>query len=237
MASTSVSSTIGSPTRIASQTVLEELERIAQSNAFRRSDRLYRLLHYAASMSLANRQISERMAGGYLFGNGADFNPSLDPTVRVLFGRLRKRLENYYRTEGAGNPIRISIPERNYNPIFADASPAMDDPEAESGQPADEPARNTGGGGKPSLAVLPFLNLTNDPNQEVYCAGLTDELISALAGVPTVDVVARSSAFQFKDQLIDLRTVGNELGVDMILAKAASKSKATRHALRRSWPR
>ena len=113
MASTSVSSTIGSPTRIPSQTVLEELERIAQSNAFRRSDRLYRLLHYAASMSLSNSQITERMAGGYLFGNDTDFNPSLDPTVRVLFGRLRKRLENYYRTEGAGNPIRISIPERN----------------------------------------------------------------------------------------------------------------------------
>jgi TolB-like protein len=196
---------------------LEELERVSQSIAFRRSDRLYRLLFYAASLSLANSQITERMAGHYLFGDGADFNPSLDPTVRVLFGRLRKRLESYYRSEGAQNPIRISIPERNYNPVFEAAPNAAGKLAAEAAVAGEAAVRDAGNGCKQSLAVLPFLNLTNDPEQEVYCAGITDELISALAGVPTVDVVARSSAFQFQNQPVDVRTVGNELGVDLIL--------------------
>jgi TolB-like protein len=67
------------------------------------------------------------------------------------------------------------------------------------------------------VAVLPFVNLTSDPSQDVFCYGLTEEIISCLASEPSVNVVASNSAFQFKDKSVDVREAGAELGVQMIL--------------------
>jgi TolB-like protein len=52
---------------------------------------------------------------------------------------------------------------------------------------------------------------------DVYCAGVTDEVINALVSVPHLDVVARTSTFQFRDERVDVRLVGAELGADLIL--------------------
>ena len=160
------------------------------------------------------------MAGTYLQRDqGGEFNPTVDPTVRVLFGRLRNRLETYYRSEGKNNPLRILIPKRCCTPVIEEAGAAALPKPITILRDSDEPkdAAAPVQSGKPSLAVLPFLNLTNDSDKEVYCEGLTDELISALATIPTVDVVARSSAFQFRNEPVDIRAVGNELGVELIL--------------------
>jgi TolB-like protein/DNA-binding winged helix-turn-helix (wHTH) protein/Tfp pilus assembly protein PilF len=69
----------------------------------------------------------------------------------------------------------------------------------------------------PSIAVLPFADLSPAKDQEYFSEGLADELINDLAKVPGVRVVARSSAFQFKDNSEDLRSVGRKLGVANIL--------------------
>jgi TolB-like protein len=72
-------------------------------------------------------------------------------------------------------------------------------------------------GGRPVIAVLPFTNLTNDPAQDSFCYGLTEEITNGLAGMSSIDVVASSSTFQFKDEPFDVREVGRELGVPFIL--------------------
>jgi TolB-like protein/DNA-binding winged helix-turn-helix (wHTH) protein len=69
----------------------------------------------------------------------------------------------------------------------------------------------------PSIAVLPFADLSPDKNQEYFSDGLAEELINTLAKIPEVRVVARSSAFQFKGKNEDLRLVGKRLGVANIL--------------------
>jgi adenylate cyclase len=204
---------------ISSTAIAEELERVLSSNSFRRSPRLRKLLEFVVSKAVRADSVTERVIAGQAFGRGSDFDPALDPTVRVQFGRLRRRLESYFAGEGAGDPIQIHIPERSYTPWF-DHMVAS----ASSLAPAAMPIRENGeqrpgtpGDGHASLAVMPFLNLTNDPAKDVFCFGLTDELISALASVPTVDVVARSSAFQYRNEQVDVRSVGRELGVEMIL--------------------
>jgi TolB-like protein/Tfp pilus assembly protein PilF len=68
-----------------------------------------------------------------------------------------------------------------------------------------------------SIAVLPFANLTRDLATEILADGLTEELISTLAQVPGLRVVARTSAFYFKDKNVDIRDVGATLGVDTVL--------------------
>jgi TolB-like protein len=68
-----------------------------------------------------------------------------------------------------------------------------------------------------SLAVLPFANLSSDPEQEFFSDGMTDEITSALAKVRDLRVVGRSSAFQFKGQNRDLRAVGQSLGATHLI--------------------
>lgn len=70
---------------------------------------------------------------------------------------------------------------------------------------------------KPSLAVLPFANLSSDPEQEFFADGLTEDLITALAGVPWLFVIARNSSFVYKGGAVDVRRVGRELGVAYVL--------------------
>ena len=69
----------------------------------------------------------------------------------------------------------------------------------------------------PSTAVLPFINMNRDEENEILSDGLTEELINALTRVEGLQVVARTSAFQFKGKSADIRTVGRRLGVQTIL--------------------
>jgi serine/threonine-protein kinase len=71
--------------------------------------------------------------------------------------------------------------------------------------------------GKPSVAVLPFANLSSNAEDEYFSDGMTDEVINALAHLPGVRVAARTSAFVFKGQRVDLRNIAQQLRVQTIL--------------------
>jgi serine/threonine protein kinase/tetratricopeptide (TPR) repeat protein len=73
------------------------------------------------------------------------------------------------------------------------------------------------GSGAKSVAVLPFANLTADPDQEYFCDGMADEIINALAQVSNLKVLARTSSFSFKGQNVDVREIGTRLGVGAIV--------------------
>jgi TolB-like protein/DNA-binding winged helix-turn-helix (wHTH) protein len=77
------------------------------------------------------------------------------------------------------------------------------------GRGAREPVR--------SLVVLPFVNLSGDPGRDYFSDGLTEEIINALAPIPDLRVVARTSSFQFKGKGTDIRKIGATLGVDAVL--------------------
>ena len=75
-----------------------------------------------------------------------------------------------------------------------------------------------------SIAVLPFVNLSSDKENEYFSDGLTDDLIDALAKVPGLRVVARGSAFQFKGKNPDIRAVGRQLNVAAVLEGSVQRS-------------
>jgi TolB-like protein/Tfp pilus assembly protein PilF/predicted Ser/Thr protein kinase len=79
----------------------------------------------------------------------------------------------------------------------------------------------------PSIAVLPFVNMSGEQENEYFSDGLSEELLNALAKVPELRVAARTSSFQFKGKNEDLRTIGRKLGVGTILE--GSVRKAGRH--------
>ncbi|HSL68616.1 MAG TPA: hypothetical protein VK864_00175 [Longimicrobiales bacterium] len=76
----------------------------------------------------------------------------------------------------------------------------------------------------PAIAVLPFKNLSEDPNNEYFSDGITEELINALARVEGLSVVARTSAAAFKGKETDIREIGNRLGATALLEGSVRKS-------------
>ena len=77
---------------------------------------------------------------------------------------------------------------------------------------------------KPSIAVLPFQNISGDPEQEYFADGMVEEIITALSRIRWLFVIARSSSFAFKGQPIDLNQVGRELGVRYLLEGSVRKA-------------
>jgi adenylate cyclase len=77
---------------------------------------------------------------------------------------------------------------------------------------------------KPSIAVLPFVNMSNDPEQEYFSDGITEELISELAKLKGLKVISRTSAFYFKGKDVDLHTIGKQLNVSNVLEGSVRKA-------------
>jgi len=84
---------------------------------------------------------------------------------------------------------------------------------------------------KPSIAVLPFQNMSGDPEQDYFADGMVDEIITALSRFKSLFVIARNSSFTYKGRAVDIKQVGRELGVRYVLEgsvrKAAGKVRIT----------
>jgi TolB-like protein/Tfp pilus assembly protein PilF len=84
---------------------------------------------------------------------------------------------------------------------------------------------------RPSIAALPFLNLSGDPEQEYFADGVVEDIISALSRIRWLFVVARNSSFTYKGRAVDVKQVGRELGVRYVLEgsvrKAANRVRIT----------
>ena len=78
---------------------------------------------------------------------------------------------------------------------------------------------------KPSIAVLPFVNMSGDPEQEYFSDGLTDEIITALSKSSRLFVIARESVFSYKGKHVKVKQVGRELGVRYVLEGSVRKSE------------
>ena len=77
---------------------------------------------------------------------------------------------------------------------------------------------------KPSIAVLPFQNMSGDPEQEYFADGMVEEIITALSRIRWLFVIARNSSFTYKGQAVDVNQVGRELGVRYVLEGSVRKS-------------
>jgi adenylate cyclase len=78
---------------------------------------------------------------------------------------------------------------------------------------------------KPSIAVLPFLNMSGDPKQEYFSDGITEEIITALSKTPKLFVIARNSTFTYKGKPVKVQQVGRDLGVKYVLEGSVRKAE------------
>jgi hypothetical protein len=107
--------------------VQEQLERILHSEVFRNAATLQRLLRYITSKAMEDPsgELKEYTIGVESLGRGPDYDPKVDTVVRVEVLRLRQKLAEYYKSEGAGDPILVGIPKGHYHPRFSVLNPPV----------------------------------------------------------------------------------------------------------------
>jgi serine/threonine-protein kinase len=178
-------------------TIRSHLERVLQSPGFTGSISISRLLRYTVEAVLRNQHqnLKEYVIGLDVFARGERFDPSRDAIVRVQARKLREKLNSYYKTQGAEDPLRIEFPKGSYVPSFALRKVLA----------------------VQTIAVLPFINLSPENDSSYFADGLTEELMHVLASVAELRVVARTSCFQFRNTSQDIRQIGRALSAELLL--------------------
>ena len=116
-----------------------------------------------------------------------------DNNLQVQISTLRKTLGDGWIVTVPGRGYRLALPSVNMPPA---APPPLN---------------------RPTLAVLPFANLSGDPDQDYFADGMVDDITTALSRTGWLFVIARSSSFTYKGRIVDLREVGRALGVRYVL--------------------
>jgi adenylate cyclase len=170
--------------------------------------------------------------GADIFGDGVNVAARLESIAQpggiTVSGSVRdhvgNRLDLDFEDLGEQTLKNIEKPVRAYNVYLSSPTPrkGKDIPTAEQ-----EPLEET----KPSIAVLPFNNMSGDPEQEYFSDGITEDIITDLSKVSGLFVVARNTVFTYKGKPIKVQQVGRELGVAFILEgsvrKAGSRVRVT----------
>jgi TolB-like protein len=115
-------------------------------------------------------------------------------------------------------------PKTNLGPIVASLETEMNRQQGQLNAEADVTQAELALPDKPSIAVLPFTNLSGDPEQEYFADGIVEDMITALSRFNALFVIARNSSFAYKGRAIDVKLVGRELGVRYILEGSVRKS-------------
>ena len=199
--------------------VRDQLARVVNSPGFVSSARLCRFLMHIVNRTIDGDidSLKEFTIAMEVFDRTSKYDPNIDAIVRVEARRLRAKLKAYYE-EGPGtvDPVLIGLRPGNYVPIFRwlDAQPAKHLDETGATQPA----------GRTCVAVLPFVNMSTEPEQDYFCDGISEEITNSLTRVSGLNVIARTSAFHFKVANIDLREVGQRLGANLVIEGSVRKA-------------
>jgi len=131
---------------------------------------------------------------------------------RVVRDQVRDKLEFSFEDIGEQQLKNIARPVRAYR-VVTEARPAMS--QASAAPPLPD---------KPSIAVLPFANMSGDPQQDYFADGMVEEIITALSRIRWLFVIARNSSFTYKGQSVEVKQVGRELGVRYVLEGSVRKA-------------
>jgi adenylate cyclase len=198
--------------------VRDQLARAVNSPGFVSSPRLCRFLTHIVNRTLDGDidSLKEFSIAMEVFDRSSEYDPNIDAIVRVEARRLRTKLKAYYE-EGPGtvDPVLIGLRPGSYVPVFRwlDAQP-----------PKHREEIGATGPGRTCIAVLPFVNMSPEPEQDYFCDGMSEEITNSLAHLSGLNVIARTSAFHFKGASIDIREVGQRLGADLVIEGSVRKA-------------
>ena len=155
--------------------------------------------------------------GDDIYGDGVNVAARLEPlaspggvcVTSIVNESIGSRIDVRFTDGGEVTVKNIDRPIRVWK--WHPDSDAVSGQSATAAQPAKAPSE------QPSIAVLPFDNMSGDPEQAYFSDGITEDIITDLSKVAGLMVIARNSSFAYKGKSIDIRTVGRELGVRSVL--------------------
>ena len=158
---------------------------------------------------------------GDVYGDGVNIAARLEQIAEPggisisgkVYEEVRDKLPYSFEDQGEKQVKNIARPVRVYSLRAAPTN---------TGAPSTRPALPLPD--RPSLAVLPFTNMSGDPEQEYFADGVVEEIITALSRVRWFFVIARNSSFTYKGRSVDIRQVGRELGVRYVLEGSIQKA-------------
>src|SRR4029077_9927461 len=161
--------------------------------------------------------------GGDLFGDGVNIAARMQTLASaggvclsgVTFDQVRKILPFTFADLGAQQVKNIDEPVRAFSLVAERAAVVT------ASENASVPLALPD---KPSIAVLPFQNMSGDPEQEYFADGIAEEIITALSRFKSLFVIARNSSFTFKGRAVDIKEVGRRLGVRYVLEGSVRKA-------------
>lgn len=184
--------------------------------------------------------------GERIYGDGVNIAARLEALAEgggicisgTVYDQVENKLELGYtdlgqqRVKNIVRPIRVYRVELDSQPSYQAASGAE---EAVAAEELTAPALPD----KPSIAVLPFVNLSHDPEQEYFSDGITEDLITDLSKLTGLFVISRNSVFVYKDKAIKPEDVSHELGVRYMLEgsvrKAGNRVRITAQLIDATW--
>jgi adenylate cyclase len=170
----------------AARTVRRQLARVLESPDFDASRRSREFLSFIVEETLGGRAdaLTQAAIATAVFGRRDDFDPTVDPIVRIQAGRLRRSLERYYLLSGHEDGLRIELPKGSYVPAFRVFTPGAVAPDGGDGEAtAGEP-----GDGWPTLVQSAFEVVGSGPEVEALAARMSEELGLELGRYGTVRV-------------------------------------------------
>ena len=183
---------------------------------------------------LPDRRIELRMGinlgdiiknGRDIYGDGVNIAARLEALAepggicvsRVVRDQVRDKLAFSFEDMGEQQVKNIARPVRVHRIVIGEeAGPSEPPAETSTKPPLALPD-------KPSIAVLPFQNMSGDPEQEYFVDGMVEEIITALSRIHWLFVIARNSSFTYKGRAVDVKQVGRELGVRYVLEGSVRK--------------
>jgi TolB-like protein/class 3 adenylate cyclase len=165
--------------------------------------------------------------GDDIFGDGVNIAARLEALAepggicvsRVVRDQVRDKLPIGFEDRGEQRVKNIARPVRIYRVLLDAGAKAVASSSPEPATRAQPPFPD-----RPSIAVLPFQNMSGDPEQEYFADGMVEEIITALSRIRWLFVIARNSSFAYKGQAIDIKQVGRELGVRYVLEGSVRKA-------------
>jgi TolB-like protein len=212
------------------------LDRVLASPGFVNAARLSRFLRFAAEKSLAGAgaELKEYLLGVEVFDRGTDFDPRLDPIVRVEAGRLRGKLQEYYEGGGQSDPVRIVFRKGTYAPTFEAATPvpvmSVRSPQLKWATAAVVVigvvaaalllirTQTSAGAEVVTIAAIPF----SDSGNAEFADGLTEAVSMELSRNPGIRVVAWPVVAEYRTRMghpaeIPPGRIAKDLGVEAVL--------------------
>jgi TolB-like protein len=135
--------------------------------------------------------------------------PVEENNLQVQISTLRKALDDRDRSH------IVTVPGRGYRLVGLHTTADLDDA---------RPAGADASFKAPSIAVLPFVNLSSDPEQDYYADGIVEDIITGLSRIKWLQVIARNSSFAYKGKSVDVKLAGKDLGVRYLLEGSVRKA-------------